>query len=701
MTRISLCTLLTLGCCAAAVAAVETSPLVITGSRFAAPLDNQPFSVERVDGVPADTGQPGIGLEEMLRGVPGVSVRQRHNLAQEPQFSIRGFGARSAFGVRGIKLFSDGIPATVPDGQGQVTSVDLDSLERIEVLRGPFASLYGSNSGGVVHLFSRDGEGDPRVSAGGQWGRWGTRRYRLGAEGGTEWGGFVVNQSTLDLDGYRHHSSARLDKRFAKLTFTPGDSRLALIYSDLDQDDTQDPQGLTWDAYRENPRGNSANTLLYNTRKSVDQQQLGLNVQHVIGEVEWQGSLYGGRRRVVQFQSIPVAVQRGSATHAGGVIDFERDFYGLNTRLIRSWFRDAGELVLTGGLDLDVSVDDRQGYENFVDGQLDGQLGVRGQLRRDERDEVRGLAPYLQVAWRGERLDAQAGLRLDEVRFDVEDRYVMAGNGDDSGRVTYRKTNPSLGIGYRLTPGLNLYAGWSKGFETPTLAELAYSGADGSFGFDLRPSRSEQFEAGMRASTVGGGRAQAALFHIRTDDELVVASAQGGRTVYQNAAQTRRQGLELGLEQPLGEQWRARLAYTWLDARYSEGFSAQGQLIDSGNRLPGISRHALFAALAWQPRTGIEVGFEASARSAVDVHDLNQARTAPGHALFNSYARFEQRQGAWVLRETLRIDNLADRGHVGSVIIGEGNGRFYEPGAGRTWFLGLSVEYVLGNARQE
>ena len=683
-----------MACFGSAAAVVEAPPLVITGSRFAVPLDSQSFSAQRVGGV-EEAGHPGVGIEEVLQGVPGVSVRQRHNLAQEPQFSIRGFGARSAFGVRGIKLFSDGIPTTVPDGQGQVTSFDLDTLERIEVLRGPFSSLYGSNSGGVVQLFSRDGEGAPAITAATRMGRWGLRRYRVGAEGGSKWGGFVFNQSTLDLDGYRHHSSARLDKRFVKLTFTPSASRLALIYSDLVQDDTQDPQGLTWDAYRDNPRGNSLPTLLFNTRKSVDQHQLGLSFQHYLGEVEWQGSLYSGRRRVLQFQSIPVSVQLTSPTQAGGVIEFERDFYGLNIRGIRSWFRETGELVLAGGLDLDVSVDDRQGYENFVG----DRLGVRGRLRRDERDEVRGLAPYVQLAWRGERLEMQAGVRVDEVRFQVDDHFVAAGNGDDSGRVTYRKANPSLGINYRLTPELNLYAGWSRGFETPTLAELAYSGADGRFGFDLRPSRSEQVEGGLRATLARGGRLQAALFHIRTDDELVVASAQGGRTVYQNAAQTRRYGLELGLEQPLGDQLQTRVSYTWLDARYSDRFTAQGQIVDSGNRLPGISGHVFFADLTWQPRTGVELGIEASARSDVEVHDLNRDRAAPGYALFASYARFQQRRGDWVVRETLRVDNLAGREHVGSVIIGEGAGRYYEPGAGRSWYVGLSLEYQLDGFR--
>ncbi len=231
-----------------------------------------------------------------------------------------------------------------------------------------------------------------------------------------------------------------------------------MIYSDLQQDDTQDPQGLDWAAYRRDPRSNSANTLLYNTRKSVDQQQVGINYQQDLWTAQWQTTLYGGKRRVVQFLSIPRVVQQASATQAGGVVDFERDYYGLHSRWIQPWLVGPGELILTGGLDYDVSVDDRQGYENFV-GDL---LGVRGTLRRDERDEIRSLAPYLQLAWHGEQLNVQVGLRHNEVAFEVDDHYVVAGNGDDSGAVTYRELTPSVGAGYALPFGLTAYAGWSK-----------------------------------------------------------------------------------------------------------------------------------------------------------------------------------------------------------------------------------------------
>ncbi|WP_028626396.1 TonB-dependent receptor family protein [Metapseudomonas resinovorans] len=666
---------------------LEAPALVISGSRYRAPAFDLPFSVDRVD--PVQRAQPGINLSEQLSGVPGLAIQNRQNDAQEPQLSSRGFGARSAFGVRGIKLLSDGIPATTPDGQGQASSFDLDVLDHIEVLRGPFATTYGSNSGGVVQLFSRDGEDPPRLSGGTTLGSWGTQRERLTLEGGDGRVGYLVNRSHFETDGYRDHSAALIDKTFAKLTLRPdADTRLALIYSDLDQNGTQDPQGLSWQAYRQDPRSVSANTLLFNTRKTVDQRQGGLNLERRFGEASWQTTLYSGTRRVIQFQSIPVAVQ-ANPRHSGGVIDFQRDYQGIGSRWIQPFDTDLGRFTATAGVDYDQSSDDRQGYENFIG----DSLGVKGALRRDERDEVTSASPYVQLSWERGDFRVLAGLRHNEVAFEVDDRYLA--NGDDSGRVTYRETTPSLGLTYALTPDLNLYASWARGFETPTLNELSYSGADGGFGFGLQPASSRQLEVGLKALLPRDGRLELALFEIRTEDELVVAASLGGRTRYQNAAETRRRGLELGLEQPLHQDWRLELAYTWLDARYTESFSSAGQTIPSGKRMPGIAEHTLFATLAWSPRSGLDAGLEGQWRSSLEVEDSARARAAPGFALANAYLRLEQRQRSWTFSQTLRLDNLFDRDYVGSVIIGEGNQRYYEAGAGRSWYAGLALEYAF------
>lgn len=673
-------------------ATYQAEPLVVTGSRYQASGWRLPFSVNRVDAEKARLGKSGVNLSEALGSVPGLVVQNRQNYAQDLQISSRGFGARSAFGIRGIKLLADGVPLSNPDGQGQAATFDLDTLERIEVLRGPFASVYGSNSGGVIQLFSRDGEGPPKVSLDTSQAAYGSSRTRVAAEGGNDKAGFIVNRSHFETNGYRDHSGAILDKTFAKLALYPDDvSKLSLSFSELDQNDTQDPQGLTWQQVQSDRRAAAPSALQFDTRKTVDHRQFALNYERSFAAGTWQSTLYSGTRRVIQFQSVPKINQLPprdpDRKSSGGVIDFERRFHGIGNRWIQSFDLGSSLLTVTTGLDYDYSRDDRQGFENFVG----DTLGVKGNLRRDERNEVTSLSPYVQAAWQLRKLELQAGLRHSEVEFDVDDRFLS--NGDDSGSVTYRELTPTLGASYALLPDLNLYVSWGKGLETPTLNELSYSGPDNSFGFELKPATSEQIEIGLKARLAQATSLQLALFQIDTDDELVVESASGGRSRFQNAAQTRRRGLELALESRLSDTLRTNLAYTEIDATYSKDFTSNGRLIAEGNHLPGIPARTLYGELAWQPLDWFSTAVEGLYRSQLYVEDSNTAKTAPSYSLFNWQARFEQKAGALTFNQVLRIDNLLDREYIGSVIVGDGNGRYYEPGPERAWYVGAGVQY--------
>ncbi|WP_277052138.1 TonB-dependent receptor family protein [Zestomonas thermotolerans] len=670
---------------AAAETDLSLDPLVISGSRSEAAGFDLPFSVDSLERRQISEGQPGINASEVLQRVPGLVVQNRQNYAQDLQISSRGFGSRATFGVRGIKLIADGIPASTPDGQGQAATFDLDTAERIEVLRGPMATLYGSNSGGVIQLFSRDGEGPLQLSGGSAFGSDGLRKERLSAEGGNGQAGFILDRSRLDTDGYRDHSAAWREQNFAKLHIDPDeDSRLALIYSDLNQQ-SDDPLGLTWDAYRRDPRSVAAVAEQFDTRKSIDHRQLGLNYERYFGAARLQASLYGGTRRVVQYQSIPRGPQAASS-HAGGVIDFEREFHGGSLRWLQPVTALPGDFEWILGVDYDFSEDDRQGYENFAG----ARQGIKGRLRRDEIDTVTSLDPYLQANWRLGDWTLQAGLRHNQMKAEVDDKFLA--NGDDSGSRTYRKTTPALGVMYAFTPDLHGYLSAGKGFETPTMSELAYS-PGGGFNLELDASSSTQYEAGLKARLGEGTRLNAALFQIRTEDELVVAAASGGRTTYQNAARTLRQGFELAIDSQWSEQWSTTLAYTRLSATYDDDFTSNGRTIAKGRHLPGVPGTTLYGELAWRPREGISSAVEGLYRSKVYVEDSNQERPAPGYAVFNWRTRLEQQLGPWTFGQTLRIDNLFDREYIGSVIVADGNGRYYEPAPGRNWYAGLDLAY--------
>jgi iron complex outermembrane receptor protein len=669
--------------------AVLAPPLVITGSLYQSSSFNLPFSVQRIEAEQATEAKPKVNISEALAGVPGLVVQNRNNYAQDLQVSSRGFGSRSAFGIRGIKLLADGIPLSNPDGQGQAATYDLDTLDHIEVLRGPFTNLYGSNSGGVIQLFSRDGAGTPTASASTALSAWDTQRYQAGIEGGNELGGFLLNQSQFSTDGFREHSNASIDKSFAKLTLTPdADSRLALIYTHLSQDDTKDPQGLSWDEYQADDNASSPGALLYDTRKSVDNTSLSLSFDREFSTGTWVNTLYGGTRHVTQYLSIPTFVQSNPLS-SGGVIDFDRNFQGASSRWIQPFDLFSGTLTVTSGIEYDASSDERKGYENFIG----NTLGVKGALRRSEDDDVTSLSPFSQAVWDQGRWQLQGGLRYNHVQFEVDDKYITGSNGDDSGDVTYDGYTPNLGVSYLLTPQLSLYGSWSRGFETPTLNELFYSGTDGRFGFDLDAATSEQYEVGLKTRLGRNTNLQLALFQIDTQDELVVLASVGGRTSYQNATETERQGVELSLDSQLTESLGTRFAYTEMSAIYSQDFVSRGETIESGRHIPNIPSRSLFGELTWQPLEGISTGLEAIYRSNLYVEDSNSAKTAPSYALVNWQARFEQSVEQLTFNQVLRVDNLFDRDYIGSIIVGDSNGRYYEPGPERAWYVGAGMEY--------
>lgn len=500
---------------------------------------------------------------------------------------------------------------------------------------------------------------------------------------------YVTDVSRFAADGERQHSSVQRDQGYAKLSYAPSsDGRLTLVANAFRQQ-AEDPLGLTWGRYQSAPRTVENAALQYNTRKSIDQSQGGLSYEHRFGEQRLQVSAYVGQRSVVQYQSIPSFVQ-ANPTHSGGVIDFDRQYGGVSGRWIARQTLAGGQLTTTLGVDYEQSTDERRGYENFVG----ATLGVRGALRRNETDQVSSFDQYVQSEWQGERWAFSGGIRHSRVAFRVDDHYIAVGNGNDSGQVHYDQTTPTLGLVFRATPTINLYASAARGFETPSMNELFYSGAGGSFSFALKPSTSVHLETGLKAMLNDSSRLDLALFQVSTRDELIVSASSGGRTSYQNAGKTRRRGLELGLDTKWAPQWKSRLALTHLEAIYDESFTGSSGTVAAGNRLPAVPQLQLFTDLVWRhPANGWHAAVEGMARGEVMVEDMNTRQAAPGFAIANLRVGVDRQLGALKVGTFARIDNLFDRHYVGSVVVGDGNGRFYEPGAGRNWLLGMSLGY--------
>ena len=690
------------------VLALADSPLValdtvvVTGSRVEHNSFDLPAAIDIVDAERIGADQARVNASEALVAIPGITVQNRQNYAQDLQISSRGFGARSAFGVRGMRLVADGIPASMPDGQGQAASFNLDRADRIEVMRGPLSSVYGNHAGGVIQLFTKDGKGAPSIEgnfSAGSYGSWKTDLASQGEIGGV---GYVIDASRFHTDGYRDHSSVTRDQTYAKLNFSPStDSKITVLANGFSQPKAQDPLGLKWDAYKSNPRGVDPVALQYDTRKSIEQMQGGVSYEHRFGQDSLLLSVYAGQRSVTQYQSIPKSTQlitsmtpatSANRKSSGGVIDFDRDYSGFNGRYTLKRDLAGGVLTTTLGFDYERSTDDRRGYENYVG----NTLGVKGNLRRSEEDRVSSFAQYLQTEWQGEHWGASLGVRHSKVAFEVDDHYVAVGNGNDSGSVDYSHTTPVLALMYKATPVLNFYASAASGFETPTLNELFYSGPNNSFSYGLKPSTSKHLEAGAKAFIGDASRLDVAIFQVRSENELVVASSTGGRSSFVNAGQTLRRGIELAFDTRWQGGFTSRLAYTGLNAVYDSSFNSSAGVVESGNRLPGIPRSTLFGELAWRHQaSGFHTALEAIARDKVYVEDRNTQQAAPAYAIANLRFGLERQYGALNLKGFVRIDNLFDKQYVGSVVVGDTNGRYYESAPGRSGLVGLSARYAF------
>lgn len=638
--------------------------------------------------------RPGADVSEALGGLPGVLARDRQNLAQDTQLSIRGLGARATFGVRGVRLYADGIPASMPDGQGQLSHFSLAGGDRIEVIRGPFSALHGNSSGGVLQIWSADGAaGDPwrvRASAGGD-DRRTIAAQLLGAGGAV---GYNLALSRHQTDGWREHSAARRDVANLKLGIDFGQRRrLDLVANWIDVPEAQDPLGLTAAQARENPRQAVAVARQYDTRKSVRQGQLGAIYEHGLGAAQTlRLTAYGGERDVEQFLPIPPGPQ-ANPLHAGGVIGLDNRYDGLDARWSHEGALAGRPLEATVGANRDRQRQHRRGWENFAG----DALGVRGRLRRDERNHVDNTDVYAQAWWRvAPRWSLLAGVRHSEVRFVSDDRYVTAANPDDSGRVRYRQTAPVAGASFAPREDLRLYASAGRGFETPTFNELSYR-ADGGAGlaFDLQPAVSDNLELGLKWRLDDGGALEAALFRADTDDEIAVARNSGGRSSFRNVGRARRQGAEALLALPLAERWDLRLAYTWLDATFRSayrvcrgaGCTVPDTEVPAGTRIPGLPEHQASAQLRWW-QGDWTAALEGEAASAVGVDDLG-SESAAGYAVFHLSAARDWQLATGALRAFARVDNVFDRRRIGSVIVNEGNGRYYEPGTDRRYTVGL------------
>ncbi|TDM62953.1 TonB-dependent receptor [Acinetobacter sp. KU 011TH] len=670
-----------------------------------------PASVFRIDAPQVDTSSQ-VNLTEVVKGVPSLQIRNRENYAQDLQLSMRGFGARSTFGVRGIRLYVDGIPATMPDGQGQTSNIDLSSLDHVEVLTGPFSSLYGNSSGGTILTSTKEGQGKDSIELSYSGGSHDKSRAGLVLQGGAKGANepsYVISSSYFDTDGYREHSGAEKVLNNAKLSWDLDDGSKINWVTNYVKIHADDPQGLTHDQWNANPKQQVPFLKQFNVRKDIEQTQTGVTWSKPINDKnELYAMVYLGNRQVTQYQSIPkgeVKLEEGkpiysgqaSPKHAGGVIDFERNYYGAD-------FRWTGKELLPNttlsvGVALDIMDEERKGFENF---NVNNVYGVKGNLRRDEDNTLWNIDPYLQASWQflpTWRLDT--GVRYSNVHYKSKDHFTSGPdqygtvNGDDSGKTNYDKVLPSAALSWQILPELMAYVSYAKGFETPTFTEMAYRlDEESGFNFNLTASTSDTYETGLKSQNQLGDFTLA-VFQTKTKDDIVSAGNSNGRSTFRNADKTLREGVEFAWNKKLWRDLTATASYTYLDATFDADIPAYKDIaqIPAGNAIPGIAKNQAYASLAWQPSHGLYGGVDIQYMDKVYVNDTN-SDAAPSYSVTSANVGYAWVMGDWKVNSFARVDNLFDKNYAGSVIVNDSTkpvGRYFEPADGRNWSAGLRV----------
>ena len=664
----------------------QLSPTVVTATRYESNSFDLPLSIDAVTGSEIRDARTGANLSEIAPRIPGVVINYRATAAQELSISTRGFGARSQFGVKGIRIYADGIPLNSADGQGQAGSINLDTLGQIEFLRGPFSALYGNSSGGVVQAFTRDGAKDPTITVGASSGTWNTNKQSITYEGQAGPVNYILNAYQYVSDGYRDFSQYRRDNFNGKISyqFSP-DTKFTFVGNYMDQPYTNDPNALTPDQYKANSRSAGTNAISTNSRLYRINSYGGIIIDHNLSEkdsLRFMG--YNGERSNLQYLT------------TGAAAEIIRDTEGFDLRWTRKDLFLNRPLNLTAGLAYD-SVEDIRSRYSYTGTGVYSPLGT-SQLNRREKQTAFNVDQYLQFSYEPtDKLLVIAGLRNSRVSIKNNDLFLTDGI-DSSGQVTYSNTSPVGGVTFKVTPTLNVYANYGRGFETPTFAETTYSNAQTGAGPNLSmvPSKSKNYEIGLKAFVTSNTKVNVALFKVDTKNEIIVVDNKLSQNQYDSTANTERKGIEFSLDSRLPYNFNYYQTYTYLDSEFKNSFTnTVGGLVAAGNRLSGVYKNTAYTELSWKyPAYNFSSAIENIYYSDVHGYDSNAAdRKADAFSIVNLRASLKQSYNNWNFSEFVRADNILDEKYVGNVRVN--NSATFEPGAPRNYTVGVTSSYTF------
>ncbi len=654
----------------------QLEDITVSATRTDKALYKIPAAIGVIDKNDIGLGKQKIGLDESLVKIPGLFMQNRYNFAQSLKISIRGFGARANFGTRGIKLYQDGIPLTTVDGQGGIEDVDLNSINRIEVLRGPASSLYGSSSGGVMLFFTGDEDDvEPYVEGNISMGEYQSKIGNIKMGGQLDKLSYFLNLSHLDVTGYRSHSRARNTKFNSKFKYKIDDTAdFTTIFTAYDAPQSDDPGGIDQASVNADRRQARDRNVAFNAGEDIDQQKLGFTYRKQIApNQELVLRNYYVMRNFVGLLPFD----------DGGYVQFERFQLGGGAQysILSDLFGHNNRTIV--GIDVDSQEDDRQRYFN--------NNGVQGMQTLNQLEQGGSLGIYIrnEFAITG-NLELSLGLRYDKVDLEIDD--VFPEDGDQSAELNFEELSPMAGVLWAINQKTNLYANISSVFETPTFTELANVAAGGFA--NVTAQKAWNYEVGVKGYVNPRFNYDLAAFHIDVEDEIINIVNIGGRSFFNNA-NTTRNGVEATVSFIPVTGVNMLMSYTYSDFSFDNFPAAATCNVStcSGNELPGLPEHNLYAELGYTHPSGFFSSIDFQYVSNMYVDNSNTAQNRP-YGVSNLRAGYIKSMGDLEITPYMGINNLFDEEYVGNVRINAFGGRYFEPAPEYNIYAGLNVKYL-------
>jgi len=654
------------------LAKYSLTPITVKATRFSTEDIRSPLALTVVSKGFIQRGQAQLSVNESLNSVPGLFALNANNFAQDLRVSIRGFGARAAFGIRGVKILVDGIPESTPDGQAQVDNLSLGILNSIEVIRGPASSLYGNASGGVISFTTEDPGPTPFVEARILAGSYGLQQYQLktGAQKGKF--SYLLHGAHVQTNGYRVNSGMKNTLLNGKLGIQINEKdKLSILLNYGNSPQADDPGGINLDQVMEDRRSARTQNVSFQGGETVEQIRAGIIYTKALpknGQLQFKAyHTYRDFSNRLPFEF-------------GGIVELKRNFSGIGLNYAKESTLSTKKHRLQAGIEVENQSDDRQRFQNLS--------GLKGDQTLDQNEAFLNLGVFLtQELDFTEDLKFLFGVRYDLIRLKASDYFTS--DGDQSGSSTLSRYSPTLGIVYSFAENASLYGNISSSFETPTLSELSNNpSGEGGFNPELTPQEATNFEIGVKGIANSRLRYEIALFKINVNNEILSFELEDfpGRDFFQNAGSTDRFGTELSFQYNIIKGLTAYWTYTFSSFIFKEFED------NNGNTLPGIPKHSNFIALNYASNSGFFASIQSRFIGEIYTKNDNSVKDNK-YKVINLNLGYLKKYDKVEIEPFFGINNVLNETYNDNIRINAFGGRFYEPAPERNIYGGIKVKF--------